>query len=111
MTDECPAWTRNLYCLLQGSETTAKDRVGRGLSAREREKVCEMSSEQDIDISITKSQKLWMPELVLHKNRSINSQAWMAQGLESGEATLTSELFAVDKFREKGNHCFYLCTH
>lgn len=29
----------------------------------------------------------------------------------SGGLTLISELFAIDKFREKGNSCFYLCTH
>ena len=73
----------------------------------EREKVCEMPSGQDPDTNNMTSQQLGLPELVLHENGSSNSQAWRHRG----SGALTSELFAIDNFREKGNHCFYLCTH
>ena len=42
----------------------------------------------------------------LHNNSPVSSQAWKKRG--PGALLLTNELFATERFREKGSYCVHL---
>lgn len=97
----------NLYCLLQGSENIAK--------TKEESIKLQKKGRRSMKCHLGKTQILttWRHSSWGCLNWSCTRMglAIVRQGGQRGSGALTSELFALDNFREKGNRRFYLCTH